>query len=58
VTLARASGFRALDARTFHSRPVTWAEWVRFDEPMNAVEKPESRWKVHALACSRVPVVS
>ena len=20
-------------ARTFHSRPVTWAEWVRFDEP-------------------------
>jgi hypothetical protein len=37
------SGFRAEEARMFHSRPVTCAEWVRFDEPTYAVEKPERR---------------
>lgn len=31
---AMRSGLRRSDARTFHSSPVTWAEKVRFDEPM------------------------
>ncbi len=42
----------------FHSRPVSWAECVRFDEPTYAVEKPERRWKVQALAWSRVVLTS
>jgi len=33
-TGSTSSGFRRCDARTFHSSPVTWAEKVRFDEPM------------------------
>ncbi len=47
-------GLRAADARTFHSMPVTCAEWVRFDEPTYAVENPEWRWNTHAFACNRV----
>ena len=35
---ATTSGLRTPDTRTFHSRPVTIAEWVRFDDPMYAVE--------------------
>jgi hypothetical protein len=31
---------------------------VRFDEPTYAVENPDRRWNTHALACSRVVVVS
>ena len=52
------SGLRAPDTRTFHSSPVTCAECVRFDEPTYAVEKPDNRWNSHALACSRVVLVS
>lgn len=35
---ATASGLRASDSRTFHSKPVICAEWVRFDDPIYAVE--------------------
>ena len=35
---AITSGLRTPETRTFHSRPVTFAECVRFDEPMYAVE--------------------
>ena len=52
--MASTSGLRAADTRTFHSSPVTCAEWVRFDEPTYAVEKPERRWNIHAFAWSRV----
>ena len=33
ANLARTSGLRASETRTFHSRPATCAEWVRFDDP-------------------------
>ena len=33
-------------------------ERVNFDDPMNPVEKPESRNSSHALACRRMAVVS
>ena len=44
--------------RTFHSSPSTCAEWVRFDDPMYAVECPDRRWNSHAFACNRVVAVS
>ena len=56
--LRKRIGLRTPDTRTFHSSPVTCAEWVRLDEPTYAVEYSPARWKSHALACSRVMVVS
>jgi hypothetical protein len=41
--LVDQTAFRAREARTFHSSPLTCAECVRFDEPMYAVENPVPR---------------
>ena len=58
VDLVDDVGVARPETRTFHSRPVTWAEWVRFDEPMYAVENPELPMKEPALAWRRVVLVS
>ena len=48
------SGVDTCDRRTFHSTPSSMRACDRFDDPMNAVEKPESRSNSHAFACRRV----
>jgi hypothetical protein len=42
------------DSRTFHSRPSKSAVCERFDEPTNAVVRPDARSSNHAFACSLV----
>src|SRR5262249_51726317 len=56
--LATTSGLRRPETRTFHSKPVTWALCVRFEDPMYAVVVPRCLWNSQALAWRRVVVVS